>query len=236
MLYHRKFPHKKISTRKLCEFYKRHSIRRKVITKYKSPPADSKQRYDQIHRVALAALQSAWSAKEKVVYVDEVVFTKHTMPRLDYQIKHVNQTVDEKDFYHAYVAVIAAISASTGIETTMAFGRAVKKNDFIEFLKHLRNTNGSNRIHCFMDNMKAHTAPEVKDACVPLNIVPIWNVPYMPDYQPIELVFAQVKRVYKNNKLSAFINKKEFDYKREIQRAFDSVKRQTVVNCIRHCT
>ena len=60
------------------------------------------------------------------------------MPRLDYQVKCVNQTVNEKDFYHAYIAVIAAISASTGIETTMTFDRAVKKHDFIEFLKHLR--------------------------------------------------------------------------------------------------
>ena len=104
------------------------------------------------------------------------------MPRLDYQVKCVNQTVNEKDFYHAYIAVIAAISASTGIETTMTFDRAVKKHDFIEFLKHLRYINGSSRVHLFLDNMKAHTAPEVKEACMSLDINPIWNVPYQATY------------------------------------------------------
>ena len=61
--------------------------------------------------------------------------------------------------------------------------------------------------------MKAHTAPEVKEACRSMDINPIWNVPYQATYQPIELIFAQVKREYKKAKLGAFVNEKPFDYK-----------------------
>ena len=70
-----------------------------------------------------------------------------------------------------------------------------------------------------------HKAPEVMEEFERLNIVPIWNVPYRYDFQPIELVFSQVKRVYKKAKLSAFINQKTFDYPTEIEKAFNSVKK-----------
>ena len=70
-----------------------------------------------------------------------------------------------------------------------------------------------------------HKAPEVMEEFERLNIVPIWNVPYRYDFQPIELVFSQVKRVYKKAKLSAFINEKTFDYPTEIEKAFNSVKK-----------
>ena len=70
-----------------------------------------------------------------------------------------------------------------------------------------------------------HKAPEVMEEFERLNIVPIWNVPYRYDFQPIELVFSQVKRVYKKAKLSAFTNEKTFDYPTEIEKAFNSVKK-----------
>ena len=49
--------------------------------------------------------------KQRVVYVDEVNFTKTTIPTLDYAPKYSNQTIDEKDFYSKYISVIAVISA-----------------------------------------------------------------------------------------------------------------------------
>jgi len=43
-----------------------------------------------------------------------------------------------------------------------------------------------------------------------------------------------VKAFYKKAKLNAFINETPFDYHEEIERAFAKVKKQSVVNCIRH--
>ena len=96
------------------------------------------------------------------------------------------------------------------------FDKGVKQPDFIEFLQHLRQINGEARLHVFLDNMKAHKGTDVGAEFERQNIVPIWNVPYRCELQPIELVFAQVKRVYKRNKLNAFMNGKEFVYKNEI--------------------
>ena len=88
-----------------------------------------------------------------MVYVDEVVFTKASIPTLDYAAKYSNQTVDEKDFYSRYLAVVAAISADRGIDAIMIFKQALDRFDFIVFLKHLRSINEDKKIHCFLDNL-----------------------------------------------------------------------------------
>ena len=62
-----------------------------------------------------------------------------------------------------------------------------------------------------------------------LDIIPIWNVPYKPEFQPIEMCFSQVKHIYRKNKLNAFMNAKTFSYKEEIARAFESLKTQTII-------
>ena len=88
-------------------------------------------------------------------------------------------------------------------DTIMIFDQAVNRWDFIDFLKHLRAINDDKRIHCFLDNLSAHKTIEVLEEYIKLNINPIWNVPYRYDFLPIELVFSQVKRIYKKAKLSA---------------------------------
>ena len=47
----------------------------------------------------------------------------------------------------------------------MMFEHAVKRDHFIEFIKHLRYKNGSKRIHLFMDNLAVHKGAEVVEAC-----------------------------------------------------------------------
>ena len=43
-----------------------------------------------------------------------------------------------------------------------------------------------------------------------------------------------MKQAYKTAKLHAFMNHEDFDYPRQIEKAFKGVKKQSVVNCIRH--
>ena len=165
----------------LCLFYKKHSIRRKKVTRFKSAAPSKQAEYDVWQMESWNALQAAFRAKERVIYIDEVVFTKTTIPRLDYAPKYSNQTVDEKDFYSKYLAVIAAISADRGVDTILIYDQAVNRFDIIEFLKHLRSLNEDRRLHVFLDNLSAHKTPEVMEAFNQQNIAPIFNVPYRYD-------------------------------------------------------
>ena len=71
--------------------------------------------------------------------MDECVFTKETIQKFDYAPKYMNQTVDERDYYAPYIAVIAAISADKGVDLIMMFDKAVSRFEFIDFLRELRN-------------------------------------------------------------------------------------------------
>ena len=67
-----------------------------------------------------------------------------------------------------------------------------------------------------------------------LNICPIFNLPYSPDYNPIESVFSQVKRIYKSKRLGQLANDKEFNQKEQIEDAFYMISPDKIDPCIRH--
>ena len=67
-----------------------------------------------------------------------------------------------------------------------------------------------------------------------LDILPIFNLPYSPEYNPIESVFSQVKRIYKRERLQKLANWESFDDVAEVENAFYKVQNMTIDNCIRH--
>ena len=62
-----------------------------------------------------------------------------------------------------------------------------------------------------MDNLQVHKTEAVQALMRELKMEWIWNVPYSPDFQPIELVFSQVKRLFKQDKLRSELAEKPFD-------------------------
>ena len=57
-----------------------------------------------------------------------------------------------------------------------------------------------------MDNLGVHKGKNVKPWYVELDIVPIYNVGYSPEFNPIEACFSQVKREYSRGRLNALAN------------------------------
>ena len=80
-----------------------------------------------------------------------------------------------------------------------------------------------------------------------LDIKPIWNVGYSPEFNPIgkcrpplslplvlvEAVFAKVKAVFKRARLNVLVNKTVFNFDKEVRKAFDSITQEHCVACIR---
>ena len=49
----------------------------------------------------------------------------------------------------------------------------------------------------FVDNLTVHKTEEVMKAYAELNMTPIFNIPYSPQFNGIESYFSLVKGVYK---------------------------------------
>ena len=95
------------------------------------------------------------------------------------------------------LALLCGISKEKGVEHHQVFEKSVNVDKFIEYLDYLRSTNPDEKICLFMDNLSAHTSERSKKAMRDHGFRFIMNVPYSPDFNPIELAFSQVKRNFK---------------------------------------
>ena len=68
---------------------------------------------------------------------------------------------------------------------------------------------------------------------VELDIKPIFNVGYSPEFNPIERVFSKVKRRFNAKRLSDLVNRRGFNFDRTITDAFKEVTVGDCANCVR---
>ena len=64
------------------------------------------------------------------------------------------------------------------------------------FLQKLREKNGDDKLCVFLDNPSAHTSQKTLAEMKRLGIRHVFNVPYLPQFNSIELSFAKVKQKF----------------------------------------
>jgi transposase len=79
--------------------------------------------------------------------------------------------------------------------------KSINSNSFIDFLDVLLKDNNPLSTTLFMDNCSVHHSKKVTEFCKLLGLQIIFNVPYCPQYNPIERVWAVAKNSYKRRKL-----------------------------------
>ena len=129
----------------------------------------------------------------RIVYIDETMFTRQSIPKKEYSLPHENLTIDKQLVNEKTLAVLAGISKEKGIETYMIFENSVNIPKFKEYLLKLRSENGDEKICIFLDNLTTHTSNKSKEEMRNLGFRYIFNVAYAPDYNPIEFLFSKIK-------------------------------------------
>jgi len=106
-------------------------------------------------------------------------------------------------------------------------------NFLVNLKKKLKRTTKRNPYYIFMDNASIHKTRQVMKFFEKTTwIIPIFNAPYCPEYNPIENVFSVVKRYFRN------YNKINQDYEfttKLIDEAILQVTRETYHNCFEKC-
>ena len=93
-----------------------------------------------------------------------------------------------------YVKAKVAGFYSLNGESVVEFPESNKAEDFISFLRKIREENPEKRVVIVLDNFKTHHARKVKEEAEKLNISLVYITPYSPDLNPIENVWKSVKR------------------------------------------
>ena len=62
-----------------------------------------------------------------------------------------------------------------------------------------------------MDNLQVHKSNKMKEVYKELDIKPVLNIAYSPQYNPIEAVFSKVKAIFNQRRLHCLVNKIGFN-------------------------
>ena len=115
----------------------------------------------------------------------------------------------------------------------MSSTTAIDAEIFIKFLRRLRQVFRRQPIALFMDQLKVHKARAVQPVYQELNILPIYNIGYSPQFNPIEAVFSKIKRAFCSERLRCLVNKIGFNAERTIKSALVSITQEHCAACAR---
>ena len=168
-----------------------------------------------------------------MVFADEICFTKRSLKLHEWSSKNTNLTVDQEDVYVGYRAALASMTAEKGMCLVHVYEHPVKEPEFRAHLSKLRTKAGRRPIALFMDNLWVHKNAEIRELMARLDIRPVYNVAYSPEFNPIEAVFSKVKRRFSCQRLHNLVTKIGFNMDTEVEAAFRAIKPAHCAACAR---
>ena len=207
-------------------------MKKKAIVTTKLPNAKTRERQRALLEVAVASVRSALSQGRLLVWVDEAMTTQRTVMTREYSNLRTNIQIDLKDFNIKTTAVVAAISSEHGILLWKDYGKAVSSEDFVDFIKRLKGKAGKRQLSLYLDNASIHRAKVVKSFCEAAGVELIFNPPYFPQGNSIELLFAQQKRAFKALRTNQIVNGMKQDTLRTITLSYEAVSNDHIRNFI----
>ena len=98
-------------------------------------PLNAWNKFDETRQELIQNVNQAKDEGRKIVYLDEICFTKRLFQGRSWSSKNSNLHVDQKQIYQGYRAVIAACSSEVGIELIHTYSHAITSMEFVKFLK-----------------------------------------------------------------------------------------------------
>ncbi len=78
----------------------------------------------------------------------------------------------------------------------------------------------------FMDNLSVHKCKNVREEMERLDIKPVYNAVYSPQFNPIEMAFSKIKAAYKKEKLNRLVHGKSLPMDSMIRTAFAKLTKE----------
>ena len=147
----------------------------------------------------------------KVVFVDEMMTTVNTIPKLEWSAKGETIGLNRREYHKMSIATIEGVSSERGVELTHNHQGSININKFYDFLVALREINKRRKLAVFLDRLSVHKLKKIGKLAARLGIELIFNAAYSPNYNPIEGVFSLTKREIKGARLRAILNGQEID-------------------------
>ena len=118
-------------------------------------------------------------------------------------------------------ALVAGVSEEVGLEGYLIVLKAINTESYIEFLRKLKQKYQHRKLALFIDNLMVHKAEAVNKVYAELEMTPIFNVPYSPQFNGIESYFSLLKNEYKKLLLKYLVKEQPFEVTNLIKQSID---------------
>jgi transposase len=203
----------KISKSSIYNILKKHKIKKKKII-IKQILSDPQKRIEQINTFKNELKNVSMF---NIISLDEVSVDSHIGHNYGWSKSGVKVT-SIKTFNRIRYSVICAISCRKIIHKETIKG-SINAVIFLNFIKNLFKKLLSTENYIILDNARIHHSKILKSFIEKIkNAKLIYNVPYSPEYNPIEMVFSEVKKYLRDKDIN------NNNIVPEINSAFQNVK------------
>ena len=120
------------------------------------------------------------------------------------------------------MAVVAGVSTDVGLEGYYIRPKSIDSDAFIQFVLTVLQRSKPETFVLFLDNCRVHHSIKVKAFLLENRVDVIYNVAYGPQYNPIELVWAQIKLLFKKEKMGQILDGRYPKYDKIIRQIMDA--------------
>lgn len=170
----------------------------------------------------------------RIVFLDEAIFSHSTGPTRAWSANNETIEVDEANFNMKTQALLMVVSEDRGVDHFRLYPRSVANAEYAQFLEELQEINAHQPLAVFMDNMTVHRSRLAWEKYKALNIEPIFNVPYSPQFNGIESVFSMVKADYKRRLLRQILDRDTQRRMTLISQVIQSLDPEKIRRCVQH--
>ena len=161
----------------------------------------------------------------RIVYLDEKMFTRSTVPKSEWILPKDNLRVDQDKLKEPTLALLSAISKEKGQEHYQIFEKSVNIPKFKQYLQELRAANGDDKICLFLDNLSTHRSTKSINEMQALGFRHIFNLPYSPQYNAIEFTFSKISSAFQSLRARLLTGNLQMNHYALVHKAVKSVRK-----------
>ena len=112
--------------------------------------------------------------------------------------------------------------------------KSIKTEQFQAFIRKLSEKLGGKPFALFLDNLSVHKTNLSKELFLELQVTPIFNIPYSPQFNGIESYFSLLKHEYKKMILEQVMKGDPVDAVTLIKASIEKVDDKKTIKCVKY--
>ena len=163
---------------------------------------------------------------DQLILIDECIFSAKTYKPMAWSGKGRNVAQCRQMGSQRCVAVVAAVSAADGLILFERRPSSYNGHQFSEFMQRLSAKVVDRPMTVLLDNCKIHKTRQTSEVLGREEIRVLWNVPYRPDLNGIEFVWAIAKRRFRQLQLQRMMGTLHQTFEECVDQALAEVTRE----------